>query len=575
MRNRFVFWLMGSILTVLATDVMATENAAKADLILHSGNIITVDKKNPRAEAIAIQGDRILAIGRNRVILEKAGPRSQVIDLKGKTVIPGLIDSHAHFQNLGEQKRQVNLRYAADWEDAVRLVAADAKKWKPGVWILGRGWHQEKWNPAPSPQINGFPVHDLLSKSTPDHPVLLVHGSGHAVCANAMAMKLAGIDEKTPNPPGGEILRDSTGKAIGIFTENASDLIYAAFGKYQDSLTPEQKESESILEIQAADRECLENGITTIHDAGVSFRTIDLYRSLVDQDRIGVRLWAMVSEQNQALDQRLKSYRYIGYRNHHLTVRAIKRLLDGALGSRSAWMSQPYEDRPGNYGLNTIELADLKETARLAKAHGFQMAVHAIGDRANHELLDLYESFAAPDSTLSDLRWRVEHAQHLDPVDIPRFGKLGVLSAMQGVHATSDAPFIVKRLGKKRAEEGAYVWRSLLQAGARISNGTDAPVEEVNPLACFYSSVTRRTHTGQTFFPEQRMTRQEALESYTIHGAYAGFEEEIKGSLEAGKLADLVVLSDDIMSIPEEKIRETKVVMTLIGGKIVYSLPQK
>ena len=566
-RHNYLFFI--ALMSLMTSWMNARPE--EADLILHSGKVLTLVENQAAVQAIAIKGNRIQAVGSNQEILRLAGTGTKKIDLQGKLVIPGFIDSHAHFLGLGKEKQQVNLRYAVSWEDVVERVSQAAKATKPGAWILGRGWHQEKWNPKPAVQVGGFPVHDSLSRATPNHPVMLFHASGHAILANAKAMEMAGITDTTPNPQGGEILRDSKGKAIGVFTENAEELIDSAYGQHWKSFTPEQREEATVKEIEAADKECLANGVTTFHDAGAGFPTVDLYKKLVDTDRIGVRLWVMINAGNASLKERLSQYRMIGYKNGQLTVRGIKRLLDGALGSRSAWMLEPYTDRPGNTGLNTESLKELENTARIALAAGWQMCVHAIGDRANRELLDLYESVLRSAPPHSDLRWRIEHAQHLHPQEIPRFGRLGILAVMQGVHCTSDGPFIVKRLGEWRAQTGAYVWRSLLDSQALISNGTDAPVEEISPLACFYSSITRRQKDGSLFYPEQRMTRMEALKSYTIHGAYAGFEEKEKGSLVAGKLADMVVLSKDIMTIAEEEIPTTQVLMTLVGGKVRYS----
>ena len=300
---------------------------------------------------------------------------------------------------------------------------------------------------------------------------------------------------------------------------------------------------------------------------------IDAYKHLIDQHRLGVRLWVMLIEDNRVLDNELDRYRMIGYGQDHLTVRAIKRFMDGALGSHGAWLLQPYEDLPSSCGLNTTSIDELRQTAELAIAHHYQLCVHAIGDRANREVLDLYEETFRQHPELHDLRWRIEHAQHLDPSDIPRFGQLGVIAAMQAVHATSDGPFVVTRLGQQRAQQGAYVWQSLLQSGAVVTNGTDVPVEHVDPLAGFYSSITRKMSHGVAFFPEQCMTRQQALRSYTLSAAYSAFEEDVKGSLTPGKLADLVVLSQDIMTVSAETLRDTHVVMTIVGGKILYKRP--
>jgi predicted amidohydrolase YtcJ len=314
----------------------------------------------------------------------------------------------------------------------------------------------------------------------------------------------------------------------------------------------------------------LANGITTFHDAGASFEDVDLFRQLVDAGELPVRLYVMLSEGNQQLAERIADYRLIGYGDNRLTVRAIKRLIDGALGSHGAWLLEAYDSLPSSTGLNTEPVDVLKETARLAVEHDFQLCTHAIGDRGNRETLDIYSEALAPTGDTSARRWRIEHAQHIHPDDIPRFGELGVIAAMQGIHCTSDGPWVVKRLGEERARTGAYVWRELLETGAVISNGTDAPVERVDAIASFHATVTRRTASGETFFADQRMTREEALGSYTLAGAYAGFEEDLKGSLEAGKLADITVFSQDILTVPEEEILSTKVDYTIVGGEVVY-----
>jgi predicted amidohydrolase YtcJ len=319
-----------------------------------------------------------------------------------------------------------------------------------------------------------------------------------------------------------------------------------------------------------ADEDCLEKGITSFEDAGSSFATIDLFKKMIDEGKLGVRLWVMVRASNDQLRSKLASYKIIDYGNKHLTVRAIKCYMDGALGSRGAWLLEPYSDAPTSTGLNVTPLDELKEAAEIAIENGFQLCIHAIGDRANREVLNIYEATfkAHPDKT--GLRWRIEHAQHLSASDIPRFGQLGVIAAMQGIHCTSDGPFVIARLGAKRAEEGAYVWQKLMKSGAVVSNGTDAPVEDVNPIPCFYATVTRKLKDGSLFYPDQCMTRAEALKSYTLNGAYAAFQEDSKGSLTVGKLADVTVLSKDIMTIPADEIPTAKVLYTIIGGKVMY-----
>jgi predicted amidohydrolase YtcJ len=323
--------------------------------------------------------------------------------------------------------------------------------------------------------------------------------------------------------------------------------------------------------VQLAAEEVLSKGITTLHDAGVGFETVDLYKSIIDDGALGMRLYVMLSTNNAELEEGIEDYRIIGYGNHHLTVRSIKRLMDGALGPHGAWLLEPYEDLPTSTGLNTTSVDVIAETARIAAEHDFQLNVHAIGDRANREVLDIYEATFREFPDKSDFRWRDEHAQHLNPSDIARFGELGVIAAMQGIHCTADAPYVLERLGPMRAEEGAYVWQKLMSTGAIISNGTDAPVEDVDPIPSYYATVSRMLNDGSVFFPDQRMSRMEALKSYTINGAYAGFEEGIKGSITPGKLADITILSKDILTIPEEEIPTAEVVYTIVGGEVKYA----
>lgn len=533
-----------------------------ADLVLLDGKVVTVDEAVPESEAIAMKGDTILAVGSNREIRAYVGSETEVIDLDGYLAIPGIIESHAHFTSIGNAKMQLNLMEASSWDEIVSMVEAVVGDAARGELIRGRGWHQEKWNETPEQHVDGVPTHHSLSAVSPDNPVVLTHASGHAAFANAKAMEMSGIDRRTRAPEGGEIVRDGNGDPIGMFRETAQGLLRGAYEGAEDA------DPRRLIEL--ANEEVISKGITTFHDAGTSFETIDLYKEMIDAGEIDVRLYAMVSNSNEQLAERLPEYRIIGYGNDHLTVRAIKRLLDGALGPHGAWLLEPYEDLPSSTGLNTSPVAMIEETASLAAQHDFQLAIHAIGDRANREVLDIYAQTlnANPDHT--DSRWRVEHAQHLHPDDIPRFGEMGVIASMQGIHCTSDAVYVLERLGEQRAEEGAYVWQKLMNSGAVVTNGTDAPVEDVDPIASYYATVSRKLSDGSVFFPDQRMTREEALRSYTINGAYAGFEEDIKGSLTPGKLADVTVLSRDILTIPEEEIQSTEVVYTIIGGEVVY-----
>ena len=541
-----------------------------ADLVLKNGKIVTVDESVPEAQAVAVRGDVIVAVGSDKMIESYIGETTKVIDLDGMLAIPGFIESHGHFTGIGRSKMQLNLMDLNNWDEIIAMVAEAVKDAGSGEWILGRGWHQEKWDETPDPNVDGLPYHHELSKISPDNPVWLDHASGHSAFANAKAMELAGIDKETSDPPGGEIVRDPEGNAIGIFRETAQGLVGKAISHYMDERTSDQIDAEQRKIVELADDECLSKGITCFHDAGSSFGTIDLFKEFVEQGKLGLRLYVMASASNDQLKERLSKYRIIGMGNNHLTVRSIKRLIDGALGAHGAWLLEPYTDLPSSTGLNTTPVDFIRETAKIAIENDFQLNIHAIGDRANREVLNIYEEAFKAHPEKKDLRWRIEHSQHLHLDDIPRFGQMGVIASMQGIHCTSDGPWVLKRLGEKRAEEGAYVWQKLMRTGAVICNGTDAPVEDVDPIACYYATVSRMTWDGSVFYPDQRMNRMEALRSYTINGAYASFQEDILGSLTVGKLADIAVLSKDIMTIAEEEIPTAEVLYTIVGGKIAY-----
>ena len=543
------------------------QTVSPADLVLTNGRVVTVEESQPEAQAIAVTGDRIVAVGSSGDIRPYVGPATKVVDVNGQLVIPGFVEGHGHFTGVGAAQLNLNLMNVGSWDEIVAMVAEAVKTARPGQWIRGRGWHQEKWTAPPSPNVEGFPTHASLDRVSPDNPVVLTHASGHASFANGKAMEVSGLTRKTPNPEGGEVLKDASGEPTGLLREKASDLITEPALSAADQLARDRK----ILEL--ADREALSKGVTSFQDAGSSFGTIDLMKQMVDGGAIGVRLWVMVREGNEAEAPRLAKYRTIDYGAGHLTVRAIKRQIDGALGSRGAWLLEPYSDKPESTGLNTTSVDSIRETARLAIANGYQLCVHAIGDRANRETLNIFEEAFKANPDKKDLRWRIEHAQHLNAADIPRFGQLGVIASMQGVHCTSDAPYVPARLGDRRAEEGAYVWQKLMKSGAVVSNGTDAPVEDVNPIAGYYATVSRKSKDGKVFYADQRMSRAEALKSYTWNGAYAAFEESSRGSLKPGKYADVVVLSKDILKIPEDEIPSAQVVYTIVGGKIRYQRP--
>lgn len=568
MMNRYIGLLLSLVYFCQAAHPEAQPRDI-ADLVLTNGKIITLDDAQPEAEAIAIKGDRILFVGARDQLDQWTNDETTVIDLRGQTAVPGLIEGHAHLLEIGRAKQILDLSTAGDWNEIVQRVETAARQSSPGTWIIGRGWHQEKWAQPPEPNIEGYPTHDALSRATPEHPVQLIHASGHMCIANANAMKLAGVTNRTADPIGGTILRTQEGEPAGVFRETAQSLIYTAIQNNSDRRSEEERRNELRQRLQLAMEECVSKGITSFHDAGASFETIDLYRSFAEQGQLKLRLYVMISEENRRLEADIDKYKIHRLGDHFLTVQAVKRLIDGALGAHGAWLLEPYSDMPESTGLNTTSIQSLRRTAQIAIEHGLQLCVHAIGDRANREVLDLYESIFRRHPAKTGPRWRVEHAQHIDPADMPRFAQLGVIASMQGIHCTSDAPFVIQRLGEIRAREGAYAWRSLLDHQVVVINGTDAPVEDVNPIRSFYASVTRKQPNGNPFFPEQRMTRMEALRSYTLDAAYAAFEEDIKGSLIVGKLADITVLTKDILTIPEEEILQTEVAMTMVGGRIV------
>ncbi|MCS7013947.1 MAG: amidohydrolase [Chloroherpetonaceae bacterium] len=559
-----------SLLAYMTVLLLAACHASppSAELVLLNGKIITLEETQPEVEALAAAGDTILALGKNDEIRKFIGARTRVIDLQGKFAMPGFIEGHAHLVGLGQAQTILKLSRVKDWQEVAEMVKAAAEKLPAGTWIIGRGWHQEKFERMPEPNVDGYPTHDLISAVSPNHPVLLRHASGHLLFANKKAMELARISKETPSPVGGTIWRDRNGNAIGIFQETAQSLIEQAYQADLARRTPAEIDSAERQAIRLAIAEALSKGVTSFQDAGSSFETIDRLKDMADKGELPIRLWVMVSARETKLAERLPQYRLIGYAKHHLTVRAIKEYMDGALGSHGAWLLQPYSDLPSSTGQAVRSIEEIRATAALALKNGFQLCTHAIGDRANREVLNIYEQTFGQNG--QNLRWRIEHAQHLDEADIPRFAKLGVIASMQAVHATSDAPFVLKRLSELRAQAGAYVWKKLLQTGAVVSNGTDAPVEDINPIACFYAAVTRKLKDGSVFFGDQAMTRLEALRSYTLAPAYAAFEEHLKGSLKVGKLADVVVLSKNLLTIPDEEILSTKVLCTIVGGKVVY-----
>ncbi len=565
----------------------AHQRSQPADLVLLNGKTVTVDDAYPQVEAVAIHGDTIVGVGTNERIQPLIGRKTLVLELDGKLVIPGFIEGHGHLISLGQSLERLNLRKARNWHEIVELVQQATANSEPGKWILGEGWHQEKWDELQTELVSGFPTHLRLSEASPENPTLLTHASGHLCITNAYGMRLAGISEFTSDPTGGKIVRDPAGVATGVFIETAMQLISEAADKSKRERTCWQTEGDLRRFIRLAAKHCLSKGVTGFHDAGLSFDTIDLLRRLAKARELDIRLWAMVNESNERLREEILNYRIDKARDNHLTVRAIKRLIDGALGAYSAWLLEPYSDLQTSTGFSTLLNAYsdydsssqdgsleprryIAETAQIAIENGFQLCTHAIGDRAARETLDIYEQAFREHANAKDLRWRVEHASVLAPRDIPRFGQMGVIASVQAIGCISDGLWMIDRLGETRARERAFVFQQLIKSGATLVNGTDAPVEDVNPLPCFYASVTCKLPNGTVFWPDEQMTREQALRSYTLNCAYAAHEESIKGSITPGKVADLVILSKDIMTVPEKEILSAKVLYTIVGGDILY-----
>lgn len=567
--HRFV--RRGGMVVAALVSLAHAAGAQGATLALVNGHVVTVDSTKPEAEAVAIAGDRILLVGTTAEVRRLIQPSTRVIDLQGRLAIPGLIEGHGHFTALGESKLQLDLTTARTWDEIVSKVAAAARAAPAGQWIIGYGWHQAKWDRPPSPAVEGNPVHASLSAASPNNPVALDHASGHATFVNGEALRLAAITRATANPEGGEIVRDASGAATGLLRESAAQLIDGARARAQARLTRAQREAELQKIVRLAGEDALAHGVTSFHDAGTSFATIDGFKRLANRGALPVRLYVMVrGESNARMDSLLDRYRMIGYGKGFLTVRSIKRQIDGALGSNGAWLLEPYADLPRSSGLALEQPASLQQVAELAMRHGFQLNTHAIGDRANREVLDVYERAFKAHPDRSGLRWRIEHAQHLAAPDVPRFARLGVIASMQGIHTVSDAPWIPAKLGLQRAEAESYLFRSLWDAGVVVTNGTDTPVESVDPIASFYGMVSRVTKEGKVFVPSQRLTRAEALRAYTLNNAYSSFSERELGSLTPGKYADVTVLSKDIMTVPEAEIPTARADFTIVGGVVKF-----
>ncbi len=551
------------ILTVVLTAFACQRSPKVADLVFKNGTIYTVDDQFRTAEAVAVVQDRIAFVGSNADVQAWIGDGTRVIDLQGKTLVPGFIDAHYHYLGVGKREYHLNLDGTRSLQEFLNRVRAEATKTPKGQWITGRGWIEEDW------PTKRFPTRQDLDRVAPEHPVFLTRADGHAAVVNSLALKIAGITATTPDPQGGQILKDRrTGQPTGMLLDRAMTLV-------RKHLPPDTTFEMQRNYALKANEIALAYGITQVHDMGVTWDVVDLYKKLYTSNELDVRIHAYIRGPGEDANRLLREGPQIGLFGHHLTVRGIKIVADGALGSRGAALLQPYSDED-TYGFLIYKDEDIYPTIKKATEAGIQMAVHAIGDSANRKVLDLYEkAFAeipASRRKLADPRFRIEHAQIVALDDMPRFARLGMIPSMQPSHAIGDLHFAVRRLGLDRMTEG-YAWRTFIDLGCYIPGGSDAPVEEGNPMIEFYAACVRKDTTGYSgegWHPELRMTREEALRSLTIWASKAVFEEDIKGSIEVGKLADFAVLDRNLMTEPEERLFDIKVMMTVIGGKIVF-----
>ena len=551
---RFAFW---TLLSATAASAQRPAAPPPADLIVTHAKIYTVDDSHPLVSAMAVRNGLVQFVGSEREALLLRGPATRMLDAGGQTIIPGMVDAHAHLFGLGAFLRSIDLTDTRSYDAIVSRVSARVKDVPAGRWVIGRGWDQNKWGDT------RFPTHEALSRVSPNNPVVLERIDGHALLVNAAVMRAAGVTAATKDPAGGRIERAAGGEPTGVFVDNAMGLI--------EKVIPPMSHDDMRAATLAAIAESNRYGLTGLHDPGEPREVLDVFEELAKAGTFSLRVYAMISDDSAAIEHYFQRGPQSALYDGHLWIRSIKLYADGALGSRGAALLDPYADDPKNNGLLKSTPEHLRDVSTRALQHGFQVGTHAIGDRGNRVALDAYEAALKAVPTV-DHRFRIEHVQVLDHADVPRFAQLGVIPSMQAVHQTSDMYWAPTRLGYARTF-GAYAWRSLLNTGVIIPNGSDFPVERVNPLYSFHAAVSRQDDNSWPpggWFPEQRMTREEALKSMTIWPAYAGFQENVSGSLTPGKYADFVILDQDIMTVPESSILGTGVIATYISGKAVF-----
>jgi predicted amidohydrolase YtcJ len=548
---------------ILLTLVPAPPQVASADLVLKNGNVYTANDRSPNAQAIAVKGDRIVYVGTNAGVEKYVGTGTRVVDLQGKTVLPGFADAHQHLSGVGFREMTLNLEGTTSLDDLLAKLKARVDQAKPGEWVTGRGWIETHWVPPV------FPTRWDLDKVSPNNPVILGRADGHGAVANSAAFKIAGIDKNTANPFGGEISKDKqSGEPNGM-------LLDAAQGLVRRRVPPTTREDAERAVVLGVKRD-IELGWTQVQDAGGGYDDVEIFKKLYASGAIKLRIYKAVYGPGASANRLISEGPIIGDFQNRLTVRTIKVVSDGALGSRGAALLAPYSDASDTSGFLTVKAEELRPMLIDALRKGIQVETHAIGDKANRFIIDEYETAlkAVPraERKIADPRWRVEHAQIVNPMDIPRFAKLGIIPSMQPSHAIGDLFFAPSRLGMDRLK-GAYAWQSFIKSGVVVPGGSDAPVERGEPMIEFYAAVARKDPKGfsaEGWHPEEAVTRAQALKMFSIWPAYAAFEEKLRGSIETGKLADLTILSADIMTIPELEILKTQCVMTVINGEVVY-----
>jgi predicted amidohydrolase YtcJ len=555
--------VLSILLSILLFNFVPAGNKVEpADLIFINGNVYTANEKQPHAEAVAVKGDRIVFAGSNAEVKKYQSGQTRVVDLHGGTVVPGMTDAHHHLEGVGFREMTLNLEGITNLQDFLAKVKVKVDQAKPGEWVTGRGWIETFWQPPV------FPTRWDLDKVAPNNPVILQRADGHGTVVNSAALKIAGITKDTPSPFGGEISKDKSGEPNGMLLDAARNLV----ARHIPPTSPADTERAIVLGVQRD----VSLGWTQVQNPGGDYRDVAIYRKLFSDGKIKLRIYKVLSAPGKEAQRLLAEGPIIGDYGNRLTVRALKFYADGSLGSRSAALLEPYSDAPETSGFLTIKEEDLLPVLEEALRKGIQCETHAIGDRGNRFILDEYEKAlkaVPPDQRkIADPRWRVEHSQIVNPLDIPRFKKLGIIPSMQASHAIGELHFAPARLGLKRVE-GAYAWNSFVKSGVIVPGGSDAPVERGEPMIEFFAAVARKDikgWSGEGWHPEEALSREQALKMLTIWPAYSAFEENLRGTIEVGKLADLTVLSADIMKIPELDILKTHCVMTVIGGEIVY-----